>query len=154
MTRIPRVPLILGLAGVIPFYWGALTVLSEPVRFWGTATFGGTLTGAFVQVFYGALILSFMSGVLWGFATKATGRRAAVGYAVSVLPVLWVFFTIAGGMGQVAQNVMLGFAALLALDFGFWRAGLTPRWWMALRCLLTALVLLSFVPALMFPEAL
>ena len=36
-------------------------------------TLGGRFVGPYVQLFYGAIILSFMSGVLWGFAHKVEG---------------------------------------------------------------------------------
>ena len=65
---IPRAPLTLGLAGLIPFYWGALTSVAPGLAVWGTEMLGPRFVGPYVQVFYGAVILSFMSGVLWGFA--------------------------------------------------------------------------------------
>ncbi len=74
MTDIPKSALILGLAGLIPFLWGALTVMFPSFAFWGQANLGPRFIGPYVQLFYGAVILSFMSGVLWGFATKTTGR--------------------------------------------------------------------------------
>lgn len=140
MTQIPRSALILGLAGVVPFAWGALTLLSDPLSDWGMATFGPRFVGPYVQLFYGAVILSFMSGVLWGFATKATGSRAATGYALSVIPALWVFFMTGGGPVAAGIALIGGFFALLVLDWAFWRWGLAPDWWMRLRMLLTALV--------------
>ena len=88
------------------------------------------------------IILSFMSGVLWGFATKAGGSRAATGYALSVIPALWAFFMTGGGPTSAGLNLIFGFLGLLVLDaaFSFW--GLAPRWWMQLRILLTAIVVL------------
>ena len=38
-----------------------------------------------------------------------------------------------------------GFLALLGLDFTFFRQSLTPPWWMRLRLLLTAIVVLCLV---------
>ncbi|SNS88594.1 DUF3429 domain-containing protein [Antarctobacter heliothermus] len=140
MTQIPRSALILGLAGVVPFVWGALTLLLPGLFDWGLATFGPRFVGPYVQLFYGAVILSFMSGVLWGFATKAEGRQAATGYALSTLPALWAFFTTGGGEARAAMNLIVGFLALLLLDYAFARWGLAPRWWMYLRLLLTGLV--------------
>ncbi|SFQ44863.1 Protein of unknown function [Roseivivax halotolerans] len=142
MTQIPRSALILGLAGVIPFAWGALTLLAPALAGWGQQTLGPRFIGPYVQLYYGAIILSFMSGVLWGFATKAEDSRAATGYALSVIPALWAFFMTGGGPTSAAINLMTGFAGLLILDFAFWRWGLAPGWWMQLRVLLTALVVL------------
>ncbi|WP_436398630.1 DUF3429 domain-containing protein [Roseobacter sp. S98] len=141
MTRIPTAPLILGLAGLIPFIWGALTYLSGPLAQWGLDHLGSRFIGPYVQLFYGSVILSFMSGVLWGFATKASGAQAAMGYTLSVIPALWAFFMTGGGPVTAGLNLIFGFAGLLILDFAFFRWGLTPAWWMNLRVLLTTIVL-------------
>ena len=140
IQSIPRAVLILGVAGVIPFVWGALTLLSQPLAAWGLGAFGPRFVGPYVQLFYGAVILSFMSGVLWGFATKAEGGQATTGYVLSVIPALWAFFTTGGGTVAAASNLIFGFLGLLLLDWQFWRWGLALPWWMQLRVLLTALV--------------
>ena len=143
MLRLGAVPasaLWLGLAGVLPFLWGAATVLSPDLFQFGLSTIGPRFVGPYVQIFYGAVILSFMSGVLWGFATRAPERRAATGYALSVVPALWVFFTTGGGAEASGLRLIVGFVGLLGLDYLFWLWRLAPPWWMALRVLLTALV--------------
>ena len=146
MSGIPRAPLILGLAGLIPFVWGALTYLNNDLNDWGRQVLGSRFVGPYIQLFYGSVILSFMSGVLWGFATKATGGQAATGYVLSVIPALWAFFMIGGGPVSAAMNLMAGFVALLVLDYAFWKWGLAPRWWMSLRVILTAGVIACLVP--------
>ena len=140
MTQIPRSALILGLAGLIPFLWGAVTVVIPGLAAWGSGVFGSRFVGPYVQLFYGTIILAFMSGVLWGFATKAEGREAAVGYALSVLPALWAFFMVGSGPVSASINLAAGFIGLLGLDYSFWRQGLAPPWWMQLRILLTVVV--------------
>ena len=146
MNQIPRSALILGLAGLIPFLWGALTVTMPSLAIWGQMNLGGRFIGPYVQLFYGAVILSFMSGVLWGFATKATGRTATAGYILSVIPALWAFFMTGGGPTTAGINLMVGFLGLLMLDWHFWKLGLAPAWWMHLRTLLTTIVIISFLP--------
>lgn len=146
MRSIPPTAVILGLAGLIPFLWGAATVLLPDLAIWGQMQLGGRFIGPYVQLFYGAIILSFMSGVLWGFATKATGQTAAASYVLSVIPALWAFFMTGGGPTTAAMNLIAGFLGLLLLDWHFWRLGLAPAWWMHLRGLLTAIVILSLLP--------
>ncbi|MBD1203212.1 MAG: DUF3429 domain-containing protein [Rhodobacteraceae bacterium] len=141
MTAIPRSALILGLAGLIPFLWGAANVLFPATVGWGGQWMPPMFMGSYVILTYGVVILSFMSGVLWGFATKAKGQAAAVGYALSVIPALWAFFMVNGAPGDAAVNLFAGFAGLLMLDYAFARQGLAPVWWMRLRVLLTAVVL-------------
>ncbi len=137
---IPRAPLLLGLAGLIPFVWGAITLVSGDLAEWGVRTLGPRFVAPFILLNYGQVILCFMSGVLWGFATRTHGSRAAVGYALSVLPALWVFFTVGAGPASSAIYLIAGFIGLLALDWSFWRQALAPEWWMRLRILLTVVV--------------
>lgn len=139
---IPRAPLLLGLAGLIPFLWGAITVLSPDLALWSARTFGGRFAGPYIMLFYGSVILAFMSGVLWGFATKLEGKPAAAGYALSVLPALWAFFMTSGGPTSAGISLMVGFTGLLGLDWLFWHYGVAPAWWMSLRVLLTSVVLM------------
>ena len=150
MTPIPRAALLLGLAGLIPFLWGAASQIFPGLADFGTHTAGPRFAGPYVSLAYGTVILSFMSGVLWGFATRATGSAAATGYALSVLPALWAFFMVGGGPEAAALGLMAGFAGLLVLDGLFWRWDLAPPWWMRLRGMLTAVVLACLaVPALL-----
>jgi hypothetical protein len=149
MKQIPRSALVLGLAGLIPFLWGALTLLVPELAVAGFNSIGSRFVGPYVQLFYGSVILAFMSGVLWGFATKAEGRAAAAGYALSVIPALWAFLMTGGGPVTAAINLIFGFIGLLALDWLFWRQGLAPAWWMRLRILLTTVVILTFLPVIL-----
>ena len=140
MTQVPRSALLLGLAGLIPFVWGALSYQSAELGDWGVAVLGPRFVGPYVQLFYGSVILSFMSGVLWGFATRAKDARATTGYALSVIPALWAFFMTGGGPVSAATNLIFGFLGLLILDYAFWMWNLAPPWWMRLRVMLTAIV--------------
>ncbi len=146
MTRIPRPALILTALGVLPFLWGALTVLHPSYGQMVAAGFGPRFTGPYIGLFYGSVILSFMSGVLWGFATKAAGRRAALAYTLSVLPALWAFFMTGGGPEPAARALMAGFAGIVVLDWLYHRWGLAPDWWLHLRLPVTAVVLLCLLP--------
>lgn len=142
MTRIPTAPLVLGLAGLIPFIWGALTYLNPALQQWGADWLGPRFVGPYVQLFYGSVILSFMSGVLWGFATKAEGARASIGYLLSIIPALWAFFMTGGGPISAGMNLIFGFAGVLLIDTAFARWNLAPDWWLPLRVLLTSVVIL------------
>ena len=139
--RIPASAFLLGVAGLIPFFWGAL--LSLGIGSGQQTQLPQALRGdgALLMVRYGGIILPFMSGVLWGFATKASGKQAASAYALSVVPALWWFFAIPSGSSSALINLMAGFAGLLILDFAFSKWGLAPGWWMRLRVQLTVAVL-------------
>ena len=147
MTPIPRAALILGLAGVLPFAFGALLASGLVDAHMGSPGQAGSYPlivprdGTVILLRYGTIILAFMSGVLWGFAARAEGERATAGYALSVIPALYVFFMPGHGPVSGLTNLAFGFAGLLVLDWQFARWGMTPAWWLRLRLLLTALVL-------------
>lgn len=143
--NIPKAPLLLGLAGLIPFVWGALTILVPGLADWTAGTIGPRFVGPYIGLQYGVVILSFMSGVIWGFATRAKGETAALLYALSVLPALWAFFMVGSGAVSSAIYLMAGFVGLLFIDWTVWRHGLAPEWWMRLRLLLTSVVVLSLL---------
>ncbi len=135
----PRVPVAaaaLGAAGLIPFVWSAATHLSP-----GLAAASGLpplFLGTYVGLTYGTVILSFMSGVLWGFAAKGSDWLP---YALSVIPALWVFFAVNDASDISSIYLIAGFAGLLMLDGTFAARGLAPAWWMRLRLPLTAVVI-------------
>lgn len=145
MNSIPKSALFLGLAGVLPFVWGAITTLFPAFGLQMAGHIGSRFIGPYVQLYYGAIILSFMSGVLWGFATKVEGQTATTGYVFSVLPALWAFFMTGGGPVTASVNLIAGFLGLLLLDWQFSRQGLAPPWWMQLRILLTTIVVICLL---------
>lgn len=149
IRRIPRTPLLLGLAGLIPFVWGALTLYWDDAAALGNHLFGARFIGPFIQIYYGSIILSFMSGVIWGFAARGTGPVATMGYVLSVIPALWVFFMVGGGPISAMTYLAFGFAGLLSIDWLMWKNDLTPPWWMSLRILLTSIVLASLIAGIL-----
>lgn len=142
MTRIPAVPLLLGLGGLIPFLWGAATVLFPGLVTSTAGVLPGRFMGDLVMQVYGLIILSFMAGVIWGFGTRAEKSQAGLYYALSVLPPIWAFFTATGATGPSLAALIAGFVALLPIDWTAVRAGLAPSWWMSLRLLLTMVVVI------------
>ncbi len=136
--RVPPAAAILGAAGLLPFLWSAATQLSPGLAGWAGGYLPPMFMGAYVGLAYGTVILSFMSGVLWGFAARGSDWLP---YALSVIPALWVFFTVTDGTDISSIYLMAGFAGLLLLDLTFAQRGLAPAWWMRLRLPLTAVVL-------------
>jgi len=141
ILKIPTGALILGLSGVLPFAWGAVTLLSEEAFNFGIENFGARFVGPLIQLSYGVIILCFMSGVLWGFATKMDEKNGSLGYILSVLPVLWAFLSMGRGPISDTISLIVGFLAVLLIDRHFYLLKLTPLWWMNLRIPLTFLVI-------------
>ena len=120
ILKIPTGALILGLSGVLPFAWGAVTLLSEEAFNFGIENFGARFVGPLIQLSYGVIILCFMSGVLWGFATKMDEKNASLGYILSVLPALWAFLSMGRGPISDTISLIVGFLAVLLIDRHFY----------------------------------
>ena len=138
MSQIPRPALFLGLAGLLPFLWAALGVIVPTVSDTTVAALGARFNAPYMLIAYGTVILCFMSGVLWGYAT--TSNRF-LPYLMSTLPALWAFFMVGGGEKQATSALLVGFLFVFACDLQFrvWR--LTPEWWIPMRALLTAVAM-------------
>ena len=142
MKKIPNSALILGLAGLIPFFWGAATstdFVSENLKLNGLSD---EYTGSRVTLIYGTIILAFMSGVLWGFAANVGDKRRPFGFILSVLPALWAFFTFNGLLMNPITSLIIGFLGVFAIDIRFYYWQLTPEWWLSLRTILTLFVVI------------
>jgi hypothetical protein len=142
MSRIPKPALVLGLLGVLPFAATALAPAFGLPEAWGVGW------DALLSI-YALMILAFMSGCIWAFAARA---EDPVGYGLSTLPALYgaALLMLALPFGIVTQNealvlMALGFVLLLLLDLRASRGGQTPSWWLRLRSLLTALVVVSLL---------
>jgi len=134
---VPEPAFLLGLAGAIPFV--GLTLLG---------LVGGTLGlwALTALLAYGAVILSFMGSVHWGWAMAAeepSFRRLGL----SVLPSLvgWGGFLLGGSLGFLV--IALGFAALLWLDLKAIAEGRAAGWYRNLRWPLTIIVVVSLIVA-------
>ncbi len=146
LADVPRSALLLGFAGLLPFLWGVGTLYVPALQGMTMDTVGPRFVAPFVLLSYGQIILAFMSGVIWGFAARAGGAVQGLGFALSVVPALWAFFFVGGGPQAAASFLIAGFLGVLLIDLFFWSNGLAPRWWMALRIPLTAIVCLCLVP--------
>ena len=70
-----------------------------------------------------------------------TRWQAAIGYALSVIPALWVFVMVNDASANSTIFLAAGFLGLLLLDAMYSAWGLAPRWWLRLRVMLTLVVL-------------
>ena len=130
MPKVPQAARWLGLSGLIPFFGLALAC-------WVTE---GETQGFARQLLtaYGALVLSFLGGCRWGFATGGLGKGPElVPMVVSVLPSLFAWVVMFTGHPQAFFYLATGFAALLGADLNLTREGGAPGWWPALRWPLT-----------------
>ena len=131
-------PQLLGYAGVLPV--AGLLILA-----WGNAHWQSqALTFASV---YGALILSFLGGIHWGFAT--TGFASAKHFFVSVIPSLWAWAALASPDLYTLICIILGLVLFFAYEKNHAIAHRFPIWYLPLRARLTvglSLGLAGFLP--------
>ena len=142
MKKIPNSALILGLSGLIPFFWGAVTSLDFVVENLKLMGLSEEYMGPRINLIYGTIILAFMSGVLWGFAANVGDKRRPVGLILSVFPALWAFFTFNGTLINPFMSLIIGFLGVFAIDVRFYYWQLTPEWWLSLRSILTLCVII------------
>lgn len=145
----PKPALYLGLAGLIPF-------VAPPLLMAVTETYLPEL--AYIQVAYGASIISFLGGARWGF-TLPEGSPAKpdwINLANSVVPSLLacVAMLLSDHITPAATVVIMGLGVSLHYDLSLLPT--YPSWLKALRALLTTVAFLSLVGTLvmdgLFPE--
>ena len=129
---VPPLAVLLGIAGLIPFAvcgYGAVSSIGD--------------RAAQALAAYGAVILAFLGGVHWGFALpepKGRAERARLGLGVvpSLIGWLALLVMIAVGVEAGLALLVVGFAALTAVEARAGKLGLMPPGYLALRYGLSA----------------
>ncbi|GIX13550.1 MAG: membrane protein [Paracoccaceae bacterium] len=130
MARIPSSALWLGLAGLIPFLYGAVVaggLVAPPADAFAARP---------VLTAHGAVILGFLGGALWGFACAGGRRPGPRELSLAVLPALWGFAAMFHP--RPLLSLALGLVLTLAVDMMAVLRGTAPGWWLSLRLPLTA----------------
>ena len=135
----------MGIAGVIPFLATTGGAIFAQPKLADMATFG-LLT-------YGAVILSFLGGVLWGSVVSRRQLDIETGTTrlliVSVVPSLigWVAVLLGPDIGL--PIMALSFLLVLAADITNTRSRILPPWYPKLRIPLTTAVVALLLSAVM-----
>lgn len=146
MTRtLPTIAMLLGIAGLIPFVACSLGALT------GQAPDNERFLLALIA--YGAVILSFLGGVHWGFGLDASRsppvevQRARFGLGVLPSLIGWVALLVTFiGLPRTGLIVLiLGFIATTVVEARASRHGHMPRGYMGLRWVLTAAVIVLLI---------
>jgi len=130
--------LILGWGGVIPFVATALAFHYGPAYIAITALEAGTI--------YGAVIITFIGAVHWGVALQRDQGHPFF-YFWSVIPSLLMVCVLMLAPVFRPALLVVGLILVWGVDMLATRAGVLPRWYMKLRHGLTAVAgisLLSF----------
>lgn len=113
---------------------------------------------AFTQMAYGASYLSFLGGIRWGFVLPegSPSKPDYLNLASSTGPVLfsWFAFLFSERLSEAVVTVMIGLG--IALHNEFFLLPDYPKWFKALRIIVTLVAFLSFVITLLlkniYPE--
>ncbi|AOX16855.1 DUF3429 domain-containing protein [Kozakia baliensis] len=156
MKRLPLLAIVLSVAGLLPFLGLAFAIL-----FLGTVGPVPRLGVALLS--YGAVILSFLGAVHWGFAleqpaiiTKSgTDQLDRQRLAFGVCPALWAWAALYVGLvwsprGGVLLEI-IGFLVTWAIERAAYRRGALPPGYLMLRTVLTTVAVLCLAVALISP---
>lgn len=139
MTRVPLPALVLGWLGLLPFIYAVMLLLSAPGSL---PTFGlappGPAGGLHVLRFFGAAILAFMGGCLWGFASAPPRFPRWIFLVAAGLPAIAAYLAIQPNPARSCVFLAFGFLILQGIDILFQRLSIAPAYWLSLRLPLTA----------------
>jgi hypothetical protein len=152
MTRIPLPALVVGWAGLVPFLYGvALILFADELELpvfglAGTPREGGVL----ILRNFGAVILGFMGGCLWGFSSAAGRHPTFLQLGGAALPALLAALALRPSAAVSCIWLAFGFVVLQAIDLLYHRAGVAPQYWLHLRLPLTAGVMTCLLIGALF----
>ena len=137
----PRVFLILGIMGVLPF-WAPVALLIVPEV--------SPASSIMAQKAYGAAILAFLGGIHWGLAI-ADGRFATTWSAIwGILPALAGWLALL--MGDTSGQIVLGSALALSLllDYLVLSDRSAAHWYWRMRLPLSLIAIAAIFAMLVF----
>ena len=136
---LPAAAVILGYAGLAVFVYGAVIVVSRATAWPTLGLFPpGPEGGLMILERFGAAVLAFMGGCLWGFAS-APGRVPSLErLAAAAVPAVIAFLAIRPDPALSCLWLAFGFVVLQAIDIRFQRTGIAPAYWLSLRLPLSA----------------
>jgi hypothetical protein len=148
-SRLPPAAIALGIAGLIPFIGCGVAALAQPIPL--------ATPWVIALIAYGAVVLSFLGGVHWGFVLatpgdESTRRRDAVRLGLGVCPAIVGWLAVATAFvlpPEAALAVLIaGFVATAVVEAQGRRLGLVSPAYMWLRWGLTVVVVAALVTVL------
>ena len=122
---------LFGLAGLIPFFALAGLAVAGPAQW--------RIVAQVLLTQYGALIVSFVGALHWGYAVQreAKGAEAWARYGFSVIPALWAMLALQFSLPTGMQMLAAALVVCLLADMAFYRWAPLPPWFFRLRLILT-----------------
>ncbi len=142
MTLPPLSAIVLGLAGMIPFVYGVAMIFAAPGSLVTFGFFPENASGG-IQMLerFGVVILGFMGGCLWGFASAGGRRPSFAMLGLASVPAAFAFAAVQDDPAMSCLWLAFGYVVLQAIDVIYRRVGLAPDYWLTLRLPLTAAVM-------------
>ena len=136
---LPRLAVMLGYAGLIPFVVLSLAIWLLPFKY-------HVLINQ-ALLLYASLILAFMGAIHWGLAMLQTDRNYQRQLLFSVIPALVAWFAFFLPEMLNYSVLIVAFALLCLFDTRMSKTGRAPDWYPRLRSPLTAVVVASLILA-------
>ncbi len=154
MKRLPILAMLLGLLGLLPFLGCTIGIILFPGQ-----VPAPNLVMAIIA--YGAVILAFLGGVHWGFALEPApsvvtpgqaatdNKRLALGVIPSLIGWAALLVPLVASSMVAIILLILGFVLTTLVEARAHRRGALPGGYMALRWLLSSIVVLCLVVVLL-----
>jgi hypothetical protein len=122
---------VFGLAGLIPFVGLAVIMAVGPAHWYAASQV--------LLTQYGALILSFVGALHWGYAVQqeVKGAEAWLRFGYSVVPALVAWLALQFPLGMGMQIIAMSLIVCLVVDLAWLRMAVLPVWFTRLRVVLT-----------------
>lgn len=125
----PRQAKLLSLILLTPLFVALLARYYSPADEFLRSFFG--TSGRRLLINYTTILLCFMSGSLWGFASQNQSNDK-IPYLLSIIPIFFMLSAYSFWGGFRIYFLFVGFVLLLIVDLFIAKKELTPNWW--LRC--------------------
>ena len=114
-TRPPVTPLVLGLAGLVPFIVLTGVIMTKTVL----PVLGSVAAAKFALLIYAIVVLSFLGGVRWGIALAAEDQaKVSRDYIIGVVPVLICWTAVVMSAPRYFWMLCIAYIVMGLLDYG------------------------------------
>ena len=139
LQNVPLLPLLLGLAGTIPFIFLSLSI-------W-IFSYELKLLAIINLINYSVVILSFIGAIHWGVA-MVRNENNYKSYLISIMPALlsWFLLSFMGfivSLMTIFIILMFLFLGMFFIDVKAVKEKIIPQWYLSLRKIITVIVFLS-----------
>ena len=136
LNKVPRIPLLLAMGGVIPFITFSLGIwfFNDNLK----------LVSLYYLLNYSVIIVTFLGAIYWG-AAMEKGEKNFKPYVISIIPALLCWFVFMGFFSNyilILIFFIFAFFFMYLVDMKYVRSNFFPTWYLALRKIVSVIVLL------------